>query len=108
MVQSILRRTHTNQQTRLLLALSPENWVRDGAKAVDKDNNIVGTPSILAVRFSVLGLITRKYGMSNFIKGIYYRALLVNNLPLHNIDCKITLEQANQVLSTFETLRKQS
>ena len=87
------------------MALSPENWVRDGAKAVDSNNKIVGCVSELATRFSILGLIQRNYGYAPFNKGIYYRALLAHKLPVDQPDSQITIEQANQVLSTYLTLR---
>jgi len=107
MVQYLLRRTRTNKQTTLPMALSPENWVRDGAKAVDANNKIVGCVADVAVRFSILGLIQRNYGYAPYIKGIYYRALLAHKLPVDRPDSEITIEQANQVLSTYLTLRNE-
>jgi len=81
--------------------------VRDGAKAVDVNNKIVGCVSEVATRFSILGLIQRNYGYNSYTKGIYYRALLANKLPIDRPDSEITIEQANQVLSTYLTLRNE-
>ena len=106
MVQPILRRTYPDHQTRLHLALTPENWLRDGARAADANNNVVGPVSKLACKFSILGLLQHHFGYGAITKAYFYRALLAHKLPpKDNIDKLLTLEQANTILDTYFSLK---
>lgn len=83
------------------MALTPENWNRDGARAVSANNHVVGPVSELAVKFSMLGMIQHHDGYGQLIYARYIRALMANGLSPDTQDIDITLSQANSVLSTY-------
>lgn len=83
------------------MMLTEENWVRDGARAVDDNNTIVIPYSPKATKWSVLGFIQSQEGIGRLVKGGYYRSLLSNSIHPDTSDSKLTLDQANSILETY-------